>query len=77
MASKLKITSWNVQHLDRLVGDNLDSLKQKRRDAIAQQIKQMSPDILCILEGPKGEEAIDKVTTEILEGEYQAIKTRD
>ena len=77
MADKLKITSWNVENLDRLVGDNLDSTKLKRREAIAQQIEQMSPDILCLLEGPKGEEAIDKVTTEVLEGEYQAIKASD
>ena len=74
---KLKITSWNVQHLDRLVEDNLDSVKQKRRDAIVQQIREMSPDILCILEGPKGEEAIDKVTVKILQGEYKAIKAPD
>ena len=74
---KLKITSWNVQHLDRLVGENLDLVKQKRRDAIAQQIQEMSPDILCILEGPKGEEAIDKVIDELLLGEYQAIKAPD
>ena len=77
MTDKLKITSWNVENLDRLVGDNLDSTKLKRREAIAQQVEQMSSDILCILEGPKGEEAIDKVTTEILEGEYQAIKASD
>ncbi len=73
----LKITSWNVQHLDRLVGDNLDSIKEKRRDAIAQEIQEIAPDILCILEGPRGEEAIEKVTVDILQREYQVIKAPD
>jgi hypothetical protein len=73
----LKITSWNVAHLDRLTKDVLNSNEQKRRDAIVRELQEISPDILCLLEGPKGEEGIDKVTNGLLAGEWQAVKASD
>lgn len=73
----VKITSWNVEHLDRLAKDDLSATEQRRRDAVVHEIRELSPDVLCILEGPKGEEGIDRVSDELLEGEWVAVKAND
>jgi len=72
---KLKITSWNIEHLNRLFDGNIDNNKKRRRDAIKEEIFSINPDILCILEGPKGEQSIDKFSHEVLEGKLVAIKS--
>ncbi len=73
----LKITSWNIENLDRLTGDNLDQNKKKRLEASGQEIEEMSPDILCILEGPKGKATIDKFVNEAFSGKYSVVKDID
>lgn len=73
----IKITSWNVEHLDRLTKDNLDEKSKKRRDAIVYELRELSPEILCLLEGPKGEDSIDRVTNDLLDGEWVAVKSPD
>ena len=75
--SYLKIMSWNVEHLDRLMGENLSNDQKIRLDAIAQEIGEISPDILCVLEGPKGDAAIDKFAQETLGGQYAAVQAAD
>lgn len=73
----VKVTSWNVEHLDRLTKGELSETEQRRRDAVVHEIHELSPDILCLLEGPKGEEGIDRVTNELLGGEWIAVKAED
>jgi hypothetical protein len=73
----VKVTSWNVEHLDRLARDDLSDTEKKRRDAVVRQIHELSADILCLLEGPRGEEGIDRVCDDLLEGEWVAVKARD
>ena len=73
----VKITSWNVAHLDRLTKSTLSDNARRRRDAIVREIHDLSPDILCLLEGPKGEEAIERVSNDLLGGEWVAVKTAD
>lgn len=73
----LKIVSWNIEHLDRLTKPNLDNTGKKRRDAIVKEIQQLSPDIICLLEGPKGEQAIEQVSNDLLSGDWQAVKAAD
>lgn len=73
----VKVTSWNVEHLDRLAKDDLSATEQRRRDAVVREIRELSPDVLCLLEGPKGEEGIDRVSDELLEGEWVAVKAND
>jgi hypothetical protein len=73
----VKVTSWNVEHLDRLAKDDLSATEQRRRDAVVREIHELSPDILCILEGPKGEDGIDRVSNELLGGEWVAVKAAD
>ena len=73
----VKVTSWNVEHLDRLTKDDLDQTARKRRDAVAREIHELSPDVLCLLEGPKGEQGIDRVSNDLLGGEWVAVKAPD
>ena len=73
----LKIASWNVEHLDRLTKENLNGTEMKRRDAVVREIRELSPDILCLVEGPKGEEAVDKVSNELLGGDWVAVNASD
>lgn len=73
----VKITSWNVEHLDRLIGDDLSNLQTRRRDAVVEEIRELDPDVLCVLEGPKGEQKIDSVTTQLLGGDWVAVKAPD
>ncbi|MFS4457292.1 endonuclease/exonuclease/phosphatase family protein [Maribacter sp. 2304DJ31-5] len=73
MGNQLKVTSWNVKWLDKLF-DNIDSKKQKRIDAIKQEILDIDADVLCILEGFKGEVKIDSFCADTLGGKYVAIK---
>ncbi len=74
---KLKIVSWNVEHLDRLAKQTLNQVETTRRDAVVQEIRTLAPDILCLIEGPKGEEGIDKVGNDLLGGDWKAVKAGD
>jgi hypothetical protein len=73
----IKITSWNVAHLDRLTKNDLDKDDLTRRNAVVREIQELSPDVLCLLEGPKGEESIDRISNNLLGGEWVAVKASD
>src|SRR5512139_2651552 len=73
----LKITSWNVEYLDRLMGEDLSNDKKARLDAIARESGQISPDILCLVEGPEGDASIDRFADQVLGRTYAAIKSPD
>jgi len=73
----LKITSWNIEHLGRLLSEDQDANKARRKEAISDEIFRIAPDILCVLEGPKGEDNIDSFVEEVLGGEYTAVKAQD
>ncbi len=73
----LKVTSWNVAHLDRLLAAGLSPGSRRRRDAVAREIREIAPDILCLLEGPRGEAGIDRIAAELLGGDYVAVKAAD
>lgn len=77
IVGSVKITSWNIEYLDHLLKDDLSEFQRRRRDAVVREIRELSPDILCILEGPKGEDAIDRVSNELLGGEWVAVKAED
>lgn len=44
----LKITTWNIKHFSRVLAQN----RQQHKLAIANEIRQINPDILCVIEGP-------------------------
>jgi hypothetical protein len=52
-------------------------VEKTRRDAEVREIRDLAPDILCLIEGPKGEAGIDKVAGELLGGEWTAVKAAD
>ena len=76
MSEILKVTSWNVEWLDKLF-DNIDVKKQKRIDAIKKEILDIDADVLCMLEGLKGEAKIDAFCANELQGKYVAVKATD
>ncbi|HUX05927.1 MAG TPA: hypothetical protein VMX35_01320 [Acidobacteriota bacterium] len=75
-----KISSWNVESLDVLFDPPKSARKTgqncMRLAAFANQIAPMNPDILCLLEGPAGEECIGRFTSKALGGRYLAVKSR-
>jgi hypothetical protein len=73
----MKIASWNVAHLDRLIQPNLSMALQRRKQGVIEEIQALDADVLCILEGPKGETAIDQIATNLLGGSYVAVKASD
>jgi len=75
--STLKIVSWNICHLNRLTEGSLNQTEQKRKAAIISEIRDLAPDILCIVEGPKGEDKIDLVSNDWLNGDWVSVKASD
>lgn len=73
----IKITSWNVEHLARLTDDSLSTTELTRRDAIISEIEAIDADILCLVEGPRGEAAIDQFTANLLNDHWRAVKATD
>lgn len=49
--TNLKITTWNIEHFSKVLRDNSNAA-QRRKAAIAWEITQIAPDILCINESP-------------------------
>ncbi|BET59138.1 MULTISPECIES: endonuclease/exonuclease/phosphatase family protein [Geobacter] len=73
----VKITSWNVAHLERLTRAHPTAKERRRRDAVVREIRELAPHILCLLEGPAGEAGIDLVANDLLDGEWVAVKAAD
>jgi hypothetical protein len=44
---------------------------------VVREIRELSPDVLCILEGPEGEDGIDRVSSDLLEGDWVAVRAED
>lgn len=66
----LKVTTWNIEHSNRLVSSNPSAAVMERRLRVRQTIESISPDILCIQEGPKGEQAVDDFCTQVLDRQW-------
>lgn len=73
MAS-LKLMTWNVAHMERLIGDALSPSLRRRRDAVVAEVRAIDPDIWCLLEGPKGEAGADAVAQGLFGGDYVPVK---
>ncbi|MGH1432554.1 MAG: hypothetical protein ACRBB4_15735 [Neptuniibacter sp.] len=69
----LKVTSWNVEHSASLIGQGLDDIRKNRRDRVAKTIRDINPDVLCMLEGPKGEEDIVLFSDDVLDKEWVPV----
>jgi hypothetical protein len=75
--AKLKIVSWNIEHLERLLKPELSTNELRRKEAILSEIRQLDPDIFCLLEGPAGEANIQRVCDEMLDGAWLPVKAGD
>src|SRR5690349_3162575 len=73
---KIKITSWNIEHLDRLLTATSSSTL-KRKQGILDEISRINPDVICLLEGPNGEADIDQVCSGIFNNQYLPVKAAD
>lgn len=72
----LKVTTWNLEHSHRLISENPSTGVLDRRRRVRETIEGINPDILCIQEGPKGEEAIDNFCTQVLNQQWVPILLR-
>ena len=70
---ELKITSWNVEHSKNLIGTNISTINLDRRERVANTIKEINPDILCMLEAPSGEDDIQAFCNDVLNNEWIPI----
>ncbi|MBP2147164.1 endonuclease/exonuclease/phosphatase family metal-dependent hydrolase [Methanofollis sp. W23] len=69
----LKITTWNIEHAGKLIADPPSKAILNRRGRVKNTIDQIDPDILCLQEGPKGEEGIIAFASEVLENGWSPI----
>lgn len=69
----LKLCSWNVEHSDRLADDNPNSREKERIRRVRQTFAEIDPDIVCLLEGPKGEKAIQAFCKKALEDKWRPV----
>lgn len=73
----IKAVSWNIAHLERLLKPDLSPVERARRDAIVKEILALDPDILCLIEGPRGEAVIDAFADTLLEGKWKVVHASD
>lgn len=69
----LKLCSWNIEKSDRLADANPSDLEQERIRRVRQTLDDIAPDIVCLQEGPKGEQAIEKFCSNALENRWRPV----
>lgn len=69
----MKITSWNLEHSHRLIANNPDDTVKNRIVRVKSTIENINPDILCLQEGPKGEEEVKKFCQSVLGNRWVPI----
>ena len=69
----LKVTTWNLEHSSRLIGNNPSDNIQEKRRRIRQTIEAINPDILCLVEGPRGEQAVTDLCNDVLQMQYMPV----
>ncbi len=62
----LKVTTWTLEHSNKLVTGGVENDVEDRRRRVRATIEEITPVILCIEEGPKGELAIDEFSARVL-----------
>ncbi len=72
----LKLASWNIEHSNKLISENPSNIVSSRRQRIKETIESINPDILCIVEGPKGEKGIDDFSKQVLAQKWVPVLLR-
>ncbi len=73
----LKITTWNLEHCQRLISDNPNEQINERRRRVKATIENINPDVLCIQEGPKGEGNIIDFCSQVLDNKWVPVLLKD
>ncbi len=68
----LKIVTWNIEHSGRLI-DGLSGPVQQRKARVRDTLGTINPDILCMVEGPKGENNIIRFSEEVFDGAWVPV----
>lgn len=69
----IKITSWNVEHAEKLITDHPSGAIVSRRKRVLDTLTEINPDIFCMLEGPQGEKNIDAFCSQVLQGQWTPV----
>ncbi len=69
----LKLCSWNIEHSGRLASSSPSNLDKERIRRVRQTLNEVDPDIICLLEGPKGETAIHAFCENALENKWKPV----
>ncbi len=77
--NELKVTTWNIKKMDGLldfeVSEATRNQKIKRLNAIAKTIIEISPDVLCVQEGPKDIEKMKLFCRDYLSSQWSVIRS--
>ena len=69
----LKVTTWNLEHCNRLITDNPSEQIVDRRNRIWNTLESIDPDVICLQEGPKGSQAIQDFCQQVFKGRYVPV----
>jgi endonuclease/exonuclease/phosphatase family metal-dependent hydrolase len=69
----LKVTTWNIEHSSELITNTPSSDIQQRITRVRDTIVEIDPDILCIVEGPKGEQKIVDFCNNVLNNQWVPV----
>ena len=77
----LKITSWNIEHMSRLFETGgsaaAEARRARRRAAVADQVRELDADVLCVLEGPASAASMHAFCDQDLGGDWSVIEAAD
>lgn len=78
---QLKVTSWNVEHMSRLFetggSSAAQSRRQRRRAGVADEIRRIDPDVLCVLEAPAAAADMRAFCSDDLGGGWSLVEAAD
>ncbi|WP_299529063.1 hypothetical protein [Ulvibacterium sp.] len=69
----LKVTTWNIKNSNRLIDNNPTAHELDRRRRVEETISDIEPDILAIVEGPKGEQGIVDFCSTVLNDQWVPV----
>lgn len=69
----MKVTVWNIKMANGLVANPNSNNNKSRIKRIERTIKAIDPDVLCVVEGPKGENGIKDFAQKILNNKWSPV----
>lgn len=72
----LKISTWNIEHAEKLIANDPTAKILDRRKRVLETLEEINPDILCIEEGPQGEQKITDFSAQVLNGRWTPVLLR-